>query len=89
MEIVKCMSLYSEELIARDEMILLMEELFGRHHQDVFQRFKEYLADVIGPRNATPQRAFSLRDHATTRGPRVDQCVAAADPRHWLLNGIN
>ena len=47
-EILKCMNLYTEDLITRSEMMTLMEELFGRHHMNLFLEFREFLADVIG-----------------------------------------
>ena len=39
-EILKCLHLYTEDLISRDEMLTLLEELFGRHHLNLYQNFK-------------------------------------------------
>ena len=47
-EILKCMNLYTEDLISRSEMMNLLEELFGRHHMNLFLEFREFLADIVG-----------------------------------------
>ena len=47
-EILKCMNLYTEDLITRSEMMTLLEELFGRHHMTLFMEFREFLSDIVG-----------------------------------------
>ena len=46
-EILKCMNLYTEDLIGRGEMMMLLEELFGRHHVTLFLEFREFLGGYL------------------------------------------
>ena len=42
-EFLKCLDMYSQEVLSRSEMLQLVEDLFGKHH-DLFQEFKSILS---------------------------------------------
>ena len=43
-EFLKCMDLYSQEILSKKDMLRYMEDLLGKHHADLFEEFKRILS---------------------------------------------
>ncbi|GFH50900.1 hypothetical protein CTEN210_07376 [Chaetoceros tenuissimus] len=39
-EFLKCMDLYAQEILSKNDMLRYMEDLLGKHHEDLFEEFK-------------------------------------------------
>lgn len=45
-EFLKCMDLYAQEILSKNDMLRYMEDLLGKQHADLFEEFKRILASA-------------------------------------------
>lgn len=48
-EFLKCMEMYIQELLSKNEMLSIMEDLLGKQHRDLLEEFKRILAAAGAP----------------------------------------
>ena len=48
-EFLKCMEMYGQDILSKNDMLSIMEDLLGKHHRDLLDEFKRILAAAGAP----------------------------------------
>jgi paired amphipathic helix protein Sin3a len=57
-EFLKCLDMYAQEMISKNEMLSIMEDLLGKQHRNLFEEFKRILAAAGAPGAHTQDDAW-------------------------------
>ena len=66
-EFLTCLSQFTEEMIGKEDMMMLIQELFGAQHAELFEEFKQFLETTADSTSSSTCSAPT--GVATTRWP--------------------